>query len=50
MTCNEDSRITGSGSEGCILIRMRKSEYVTIKRDMDFTDSESGIRWMNTMA
>lgn len=47
MTCNEDSRITGSGS---ILIRMRKSEYVTIKRDMDFMDSESGIRWMNPMA
>lgn len=38
MTCNEDSRITGSGSEGRILIRMRKSEYVTIKRDMGFTD------------
>lgn len=38
MTCNEDSRITGSGSEGRILIRMRKRGYVTIKRDMDFTD------------
>ena len=38
MTCNEDSRITGSGSEGRILIRVRKSVYATIKSDMDFTD------------
>ena len=38
MTCNQESRITGSGGAGRILIRMRQSKNVTIKRGMDSTD------------